>query len=58
MDNIESRASNYWRSKSLHNRYITKAGPLNQLRSDPDTPRRRQAQGELAVHTVKILQCV
>lgn len=58
MDNIESRASNYWRSKSVHNRDITNAGPLNHLRSDPVTSRCQHAQGELTTHMVKILQCV
>ncbi|KAL4621956.1 hypothetical protein ACB092_06G264300 [Castanea dentata] len=33
-DNIESRASNYQRSKSVHNGDITEAGPSNRLRSD------------------------
>ncbi|KAF3975178.1 hypothetical protein CMV_001547 [Castanea mollissima] len=33
-DNIESRASNYQRSKSVHNGDITEAGPSNRLRLD------------------------
>ena len=56
-DNIEPRASNYRRSKSVRNWDITEAGPSNHLRLDPVTPKRRQAQGGLTIHMVKILEC-
>ncbi|XP_075670429.1 U-box domain-containing protein 33-like [Castanea sativa] len=52
-DNIESRASSYRWSKSVHRRDITEAGPSNHLRSGPVT----SICQELTVHMVKILEC-
>nr|POF09211.1 u-box domain-containing protein 33 [Quercus suber] len=54
-DNIESRASNCRRSKSVRSWDITEAGPSNHMRLDLVTPKRGQAQGELTIHMISLV---